>query len=243
MKIGVMDSGIGGLTVLKELLKYYPNNHYIYFGDTLNVPYGDKSINELTKFTNKAITFLINLSVDVIIIACGTISSNVYSKIKKKYNIPIIDIISPTINYIKKSNYKNITILGTSRTVDSHIFKSKLSKINVTEISLPKLVPIIEKRKFKTPLGKYLIKKNIKFVDKKDAIVLGCTHYPYVFDIFYNYLKVPIINLGTCLCQKIKLSNKGNKKIDLYFTKLNKKIIKNCKEILKNEEFLNILSA
>ena len=108
MKIGIFDSGIGGLTVLAELIKKYPNNKYYYFGDNINAPYGTKSKEELLKLSNKIINFLNKKDVDLIIVACGTISSNVFDKLPK--DTKIYDVISPTIDYINNSNYENIKI-------------------------------------------------------------------------------------------------------------------------------------
>ena len=108
MRIGIFDSGIGGLTVLKELVGKYPHNEYIYIGDTLNVPYGDKSMEDLIKFSSKIIDYFIAKNTDIIVIACGTVSSNILEELLKIYSIPIIDIISPTIEYIKKNNYDKI---------------------------------------------------------------------------------------------------------------------------------------
>ena len=82
MRVGMFDSGIGGLTVLNSFLKYHPNNEYIYYGDTLNVPYGTKTKEELFELSTKIIRFLENKNVDIIVIACGTVSSNIYEKLK-----------------------------------------------------------------------------------------------------------------------------------------------------------------
>ena len=143
MRVGIFDSGIGGLTVLKTLINKYPKNDYIYYGDTLNLPYGSKSIKDLEELSSNDIEFLISKKVDIIIIACGTISSNCLSYLKNKYRIPIYDIINPTINYLNNTKYKNIGIIATERTIDSHIFKNNLNK-NVFEIKTPTLVPLIE---------------------------------------------------------------------------------------------------
>ena len=86
MRIGVFDSGLGGLTVLKSLSSKYPNNEYIYFGDTLNMPYGNKTREKLYELSSKIVEFLIKQKVDLIVIACGTISSNNYQELKKNYN-------------------------------------------------------------------------------------------------------------------------------------------------------------
>ena len=104
MKIGMFDSGLGGLTVLKEFVKKYPNNIYIYYGDTKNIPYGDKTKQELIKLIREIITFFEKEKVDMIIIACGTISSMCLNEIRQMTNILIYDVISPTIEYLQKTN-------------------------------------------------------------------------------------------------------------------------------------------
>ena len=143
MKIGLFDSGIGGLNVLKEFIKKYPNNTYYYYGDTKNVPYGNKDKDTLLKLSINIINFFEKKQVDLIIIACGTISSNCYNELKKITNIPIYDIISPTIKYLNSANFKNILVFGTTRTIDSHVFKRSLSK-NIFEVATPEFVPMIE---------------------------------------------------------------------------------------------------
>ena len=105
MKIGVFDSGIGGLTILKALTEVSPNNEYIYFGDTLNLPYGEKRVDELKQLSNKIIEFLISHEVDAIVIACGTLSSTIYDSVKSKYDVKIYDIINPIIKSIQKTNF------------------------------------------------------------------------------------------------------------------------------------------
>ena len=128
MKIGIFDSGIGGLTVLAELIKKYPNNKYYYFGDNINAPYGTKSKEELLKLSNKIINFLNKKEVDLIIVACGTISSNVFDKLPK--DTKIYDVISPTIDYINNSNYENIGLIGTNMTIKSKTFEKRINKKN-----------------------------------------------------------------------------------------------------------------
>ena len=133
MRIGLFDSGVGGLTVLKKLQDKYPHNEYIYFGDTLNIPYGAKSKDELISLSKKDVDFLISKQVEAIVIACGTISSNCLSYLKSNYHIPIYDIISPITNYINHSNYSNICVIATEATINSHIFFNSINK-NVIEI-------------------------------------------------------------------------------------------------------------
>ena len=111
MRVGVFDSGIGGLTVLKTLIDKYPKNDYIYYGDTLNLPYGSKTKEELLELSKNDVEFLLSKNVDIIIIACGTVSSNCLTYLKDNYSIPIYDIISPTIKYLNKLNINNLYVL------------------------------------------------------------------------------------------------------------------------------------
>ena len=231
MKIGVFDSGIGGLTVLKRLIDKYPNNEYIYYGDTKNIPYGDKSIEELKILSRNIIDFLIKKEVDLIIIACGTISSNLATYLKEKYNIKIIDIISPVIDYINKSKYDKIGVIATQATINSKIFSNKLNK-KVKEVACPKFVPLIESNnldELKNCFNTYL--DNLKDCD---LIVLGCTHYPIIKYEISKYLNnnIKLLDMSECISD---ISNDGIKKVDLYFSKLDGKIISNVNYIINDK--------
>jgi len=228
MKIGIFDSGIGGLTVLKEMVSFHPNAHYIYYGDTKNLPYGEKSKEELTELSNNIINFLIKKEVDLIIIACGTISSNLYNEIKDKYPVKIIDVITPTIDYIKKNNLKNVGILGTYMTVRSGIFEKNLA--NIKSIACPKFVPAIES-------GNKVDEAAIEYLEKlKDCenIVLGCTHYPLIKNVLKKYKDVNYINMGKCAAQSIELEKETSQKIELYFSKIDEKLKENVEKIMGN---------
>ena len=235
MRIGVFDSGIGGLTVLKELIAKYPGNEYIYFGDTLNIPYGTKTKEELLVLADKIINFLISKKVELIIIACGTISSNIYSEIKDKYNIEIIDILSPTINYLKNQNYSKVGVLATPMTAKSLYFEKHLS--NVKSVGCPKLVPLIESGKI-NETDKY-IKEYLNELTDVQAIVLGCTHYPVLIPVIRKYSSLPLINMGKCLVDTLSVNKTSTLHIKLYFSKLTPEIITNiCGIIKENKEII-----
>ena len=233
MKIGIFDSGIGGLTVLAELIKKYPNNKYYYFGDNINAPYGTKSKEELLKLSNKIINFLNKKDVDLIIVACGTISSNVFDKLPK--DTKIYDVISPTIDYINNSNYENIGLIGTNMTIKSKTFEKRINK-KIIARSCNDFVPYIENEQSLTDIiPKYM---NI-FKDKVDVLILGCTHYPIIEKELNDYLysKIPLINMGTILADSLKLGNK-EKQIRLYFSKVNHTLISNIDKIIKEKYYL-----
>ena len=210
MRVGLCDSGLGGLAVLKEIRKKYPNNDYIYIGDNKNIPYGNKNHNELLLLGQNLINFLEEKEVDLIIVACGTLSSNVINEIKSKTKLQ--DIITPTINYINNKIKKEITVFATTSTINTHIFKNNL-KYGALEIACPEFVPMIEENKIDEKIIKNKIPNN-------NIIVLGCTHYGLIENIIPN----KCINMG----KVIELSeNKGNGTIDIYFTDKLKVDIKN----------------
>ncbi len=227
MKIGLFDSGLGGINVLNELLKTYPNNEYIYYGDTKNLPYGNKTKEELLSFAKEIISFFEKKQVDLIIIACGTMSSNCLKEIKEMTSIKVIDIISPTINYLKEKEYNKILVFGTNRTIESHIFSNKLS--NVIEIPTPEFVPMIENNN----IDENIIKNYLKDYQNIDYLILGCTHYPLLIPYFNKLLNnTKIIDMGKVLIKNINLSNNSHNKISLYFTKIDNNLKSNINKII-----------
>ncbi len=216
MKIGIFDSGIGGLTVLKELLKY--KNEYYYYGDNINIPYGTKTKHELQILASKIIEFLISKNVDMIIIACGTISSNIYEYLKNKYDIPIYDIISPTLNYLKDKSYYTFATPMTCR-----------SKIFNNAIECPLLVPLIENGKNVTDALKEYLNK----IPTNSNLVLGCTHYPILTHEILNIRPdLNLINMGKILGESLNL-NSNKLKIRLYFSKVDINLLDNINKIIK----------
>ncbi len=231
MKIGIFDSGLGGLTVLREFVKKYPNNTYIYYGDTKNIPYGDKTKKELIELIGKIITFFEKENVDMIIIACGTVSSMCLNEIKKMTNILIYDVISPTIEYLNKIPQNKIGIFATNATINSHIFKISLNEKRVLEIATKEFVPMIEKNK----INLNIIKNYCYQVSSADVLVLGCTHYPILERKLKKYLpNTLIVNMAIPLLNKVKITNNNNSsgKIILYFTKQSDILLQNINNIL-----------
>lgn len=232
MRVGLFDSGVGGLTVLKQFLKYHPNNEYFYYGDTLNVPYGDKTKEELYNCVQKIISYLRDKKVDIIVIACGTVSANLYEDLKKELDIPIYSVISETMNYINSNNFKNTMVMATNATINSHIFQKKIQN-NVIEVACPKLVPIIESNDYSSldeVLNDYLEDK-----DKIDSLILGCTHYPIVRKQIEEKINnnIEIIDMGEILAKNIKLED-SIPRVELYFSKINDTVENNVKNILNN---------
>lgn len=234
MRIGLFDSGVGGLTVLKELINRYPNNEYIYFGDTKNIPYGTKTKEELELLSSRIIEFLINKSVDIIVIACGTVSSNISDLLKNKYNIKILDIVNPTIEYINCSKYNKIGVLATNATINSKIFSKNINK-DVKEVACTQFVPLIESNNLDN-LDE-CIPYYLENLNDRDLIVLGCTHYPIIEDKIKTYLKnnIKLLNMAECILGNF--SNDYKSSVELYFSKLDSITINNIKNIMDIDEY------
>ena len=230
MRIGVFDSGLGGINVLSCLIKKYPNNEYIYFGDTKNLPYGDKTKEELMKLASNAIDFLLTKNVDLIIIACGTISSNCYNELKEKYSIPLYDIVSPTIKYLEKCNLEKIGVIGTKRTIESKIFN--IENKNILMKSTPSLVPIIENNTILENVDSII--KELSCFNNYDLLVLGCTHYPVLKNIIESNIKTKTLDMGEVLTNSIKLENTSKYNCELYFSLVSVNLITNINNILGN---------
>lgn len=213
--IGMFDSGVGGLTVYKEIKKAMPNEKIIYLGDTKNFPYGSKSKQSIIDLSKKNIDFLLEQNVKAIVIACGTATSQVLEEVQSIYKVPIIGIIQPTIEYIKsKENIKNVGVIATRGTIRSSSWEINLKKqienINVYNKECPLLAPMAEEGWTQNEIASLTIKEYLKDFPKLDALILGCTHYPLFEGTIKKYLdSVEIINTGKIIAKY--LSNEFNK--------------------------------
>lgn len=241
MRVGVFDSGIGGLTILKSLLENHPNNEYIYFGDTLNIPYGEKTNDQLKDLSDKIIRFLISKKVDMIVIACGTISSSIYDEIKNKYDVPIYDIINPITNQLKKLKIKKALLIATDKTIESKKFEEKLKSANIELYTqaCPKFVPIIEHKSkdlLEIELGEYLYQyKNLDI----EVVIPGCTHYPIISGEIADYLNVDILDIGLIVAKSLDIEYSIND-LKVYFSAVDDDLKEVVKDIIGDCEIEEI---
>ena len=241
MRVGVFDSGIGGLTILKSLLENHPNNEYIYFGDTLNIPYGEKTNDQLKDLSDRIIRFLISKKVDMIVIACGTISSSIYDEIKNKYDVPIYDIINPITNQLKKLKIKKALLIATDKTIESKKFEEKLKSANMELYTqaCPKFVPIIEHKSkdlLEIELGEYLYQyKNLDI----EVVIPGCTHYPIISGEIADYLNVDILDIGLIVAKSLDIEYSIND-LKVYFSAVNDDLKEVVKDIIGDCEIEEI---
>ena len=249
--IGMFDSGVGGLTVLKEVINSNPNENIIYLGDTKRFPYGSKSKESIIELTKNGMDFLISKNVKAIIIACGTATSQALAEMKKIYRIPIIGIIDPTVKYIKeKESLRKIGIIATSGTIRSKGWQTnilkQIPKAKIKNRACPLLAPMAEEGWTDNEIAKLTIREYLKDVKDVDCLVLGCTHYPLFKKIIVEELgeNVEIINTGEMVSKDLKeilassdmqndVNNHGNYKIYLTDTETN--FINVASKLLENE--------
>ena len=237
----MFDSGMGGLTVLRACAEMHPNHQYFYVGDTAHLPYGEKSVEQLKQCVQPIIQFLIAQKIDVLIVACGTVSTILEDFIRQSISIPVIFVTNPTILYIRAMEYKKVGLLGTPGTIQSEYFQKQLAHYNIECVSLacPKFVPVIEqqfndKRAWQLVVNETL--GNFK-TEGMDAIILGCTHYPLLIEQIINVLgeNVDYINMGypvSVMLDELQTIENESTRITLYFTQLNEEIASHISYIL-----------
>jgi len=191
--IGVFDSGLGGLSVFSRLIRLMPQESFIYFGDTVNLPYGSKSKEELIEISIRIFDFFKSKKVKAVVMACNTTSALVYDYVKTKYNFEIYPVIQSVSKYIAEKNYSRIGVFATEAAVKSHAYKTGIQKYNaeteVFETACPLWVSIVEN----SLLNEKNSIENIKTIlssmlkNRVEKIVLGCTHYPYLMGVLSKY--------------------------------------------------------
>lgn len=248
--IGMFDSGVGGMTVLKEIKEKLPNEKIIYLGDTKRFPYGSKSKETIIELTKKGIDFLIEKNVKAIIIACGTATSQALDVVRKIYDIPIIGIIEPTVEYIHhKQNIKSVGVIATAGTIRSNgweiCIKEKSNNISVINKACPLLAPMAEEGWTDNEIAKLAVSEYLKDMDNIDSLILGCTHYPLFEDVIKQVLgdKIEIINTGKMIANFMKqlLKDKDieneelNNDCRIYLTDVECNFVNIARKLIKEE--------
>ena len=217
--IGIIDSGIGGLTVAKSIQEGLPGESFIFFGDTAHVPFGDKSSHSIKKYTARIMNFLIyDRQCKCIVVACNTasaIASGYLNEINRKQGAPpVINVIDPVVNYIANNKLQlgRIGVIGTKRTIASRAYPNRIKKLlpqaKVVSRSTPLLAPMIEEGFFNNNISQTIINAYLSWHGFKylDALILGCTHYPYIKPEVERYFKgdVFVVEGGKIVADQLK---------------------------------------
>ena len=193
--IGVFDSGIGGLTVVRELFNVLPKESILYFGDTARVPYGNKSRETIVKFSTENVLFLLRHDVKLIIIACNTASSHALGFLERSFHVPMLGVIEPGVQAaVAATRNKRIGVIGTSATISSGAYERAIRRldpaIRVASASCPLFVPIVEAGWTTRPVARTIAEEYLAPLRRAriDTLILGCTHYPLLKPILRRVL-------------------------------------------------------
>ena len=201
--IGVFDSGVGGLTVAREIMRHLPNEDIVYFGDTARVPYGSKSKDNIIRYSRQIINFLMTKGVKAIVIACNTASAQALDVVQKEYPIPIIGVVEPGARAaLEVTEEKKIGVIGTEGTVRSGMYEKVIQGIQpdveVMTKACPLFVPLVEEGFKDHHVTEEIIDFYLASMKESDidALILGCTHYPLLRSKIMEYVgdKIKLVN-------------------------------------------------
>ncbi|MCK6614857.1 MAG: glutamate racemase [Ignavibacteriaceae bacterium] len=210
--IGVFDSGIGGLTVVKEIMAKLPNERIIYFGDTARVPYGSKSNETVIEYSLQDAAFLVQKNVKIIVVACNTASSVAIPALREKFTIPVVGMIEAGSAYAaNESKEKKIGVIGTRSTISNRSYSKELKRIDpefdVFEKACPLFVPLAEEGWIDHNATLEIAEEYLRELKELsvDTLLLGCTHYPILKPVIQKVMgeKVKLIDSGVAAAQRV----------------------------------------
>lgn len=211
--IGVFDSGVGGLTILKALRRELPHEQLIYFGDTANVPYGGKSKQAVTKLALAVAKFLENCQVKLVVVACNTVSAQALPALQKQLQVPVVGVIGPGADAaVAATRNHHIAVLGTQGTVGSKAYVKAIlkrdKKARVFQQACPLFVPLAEEGFAKKPAAELIAREYLSPVLKSraDTVILGCTHYPILKNLIARIMgtNVRLVDSADTLAQAVR---------------------------------------
>lgn len=205
--IGVFDSGLGGLTAVRQLMEQMPGEDIIYFGDTGRVPYGSRSQETILKYARQDIRFLLGFDIKAILIACNTVDTVAGSRVQREYDLPICGTVRPAAKRAALATRNNkIGVIGTKATVNAHAYDGIIREYNpgamVRSIACPLLVPLVENQRIRPgdQVAELVVREYLEPLKEWgcDTLVLGCTHYPLLWDVIAQCMgaQVTLINSG-----------------------------------------------
>ncbi|MCS6997944.1 MAG: glutamate racemase [Aquificaceae bacterium] len=227
MKIGVFDSGVGGLTVLKALIRLYPQVDFAYLGDTARVPYGDKSAQTVIRYSLECADFLLGEGIELLVVACNTASSYALNVLKEHLSIPVFGVIEPGVRRALRTTQRGrIGVIGTRATVSSGVYKRLLEAngVEVFQKACPLFVPLVEEGILQGNIAKEVVRYYLSELKDRniDTLILGCTHYPLLRPVIEEFMgrSVSVVDSAESLALEIGsyVENSGSSTLNLFFT-------------------------
>ncbi len=249
MTVGVFDSGVGGLTVAKSLIDEKLFDELIYYGDTARVPYGTKDENTIIRYSLEAIEFFKNFHIDILVVACNTVSSYALDEMRKNAPFEVVGVIEPgvlsVINQNPSPNSK-ILVIGTKATVSSGIYKSMLEKKgfhSVEQVETGLFVPLVEDGIVDGEVMDAMLKHYFADVKTPDFIILGCTHFPLISKAISNYFpNAKLVHSGEAIVEYLRSrfniqKTQESTKVDLFASSSPERLKTRAIEWLKGSEY------
>ncbi len=205
--IGVFDSGLGGLTALRELRRILPGEELVYFGDTGRVPYGTKGRETILRYARQDVAFLRTFDPKAIVVACGTVSANALGELQEENQLPIFAVVTPAAQAaVEATRNKRVGLIGTSASIRSGAYEREMARldpeIRVTAQACPLFVPLVENGRFRPGdrVAELVVEEYLTPIKEEgvDTLVLGCTHYPLLIDAIRSFMgpQVTLIDTG-----------------------------------------------
>ncbi len=225
MKVGIFDSGVGGLTVLRAVRNRFPKIDIVYLGDTARVPYGNKSPQTVIRYSLECAKFLLDKGVEALVVACNTASSYAVPALRDYFGVPVIGVVEPGVEEALRLTEGKVGVIGTPATIRSGSYQEKLKEAGVEVFSkaCPLFVPLVEEGLIEGDITRRVVDMYLKELKeaKIDTLILGCTHYPLLKREIQNYLKdVRIIDSSDAVARALEgiIENEGNSSTELFFT-------------------------
>lgn len=211
--IGVFDSGIGGLTVAREIMRQIPNESIVYFGDTARLPYGSKSKETVTRYSRQIVRFLKTHHVKTIVAACNTVSAYALEVLEQESDIPIIGVVKPGAKVAAATTRnKKIGVIATEATIGSGVYNRYIEELNhgvtIWEKACPLFVPLVEEGLLEDPVTDEIARRYLtELIDLDiDTLILGCTHYPLLRSVIASYMgpSVALVDSGAAAADAVR---------------------------------------
>ena len=210
--IGIFDSGVGGLTVASAISDLLPHENIVYFGDTLHLPYGEKSAESIQRYSREIVDFLVSKSAKMIVIACNSASAVANETILKHLNdsLPVINVIDPMVDFVKSEfKGKSVGVIGTKATISSGVYEKRLEDfVQIYSKATPLLAPMIEEGFIHDQVSSKVIESYLsdRFFRNIDALILGCTHYPLIHNDFEAHYvgRTDVLDSSEIVAHKVK---------------------------------------
>jgi len=225
LRVGVFDSGVGGLTVLRAIRERFPRVDLIYLGDTARVPYGNRSPQTVVRYSLECAAFLVERGIDVLVVACNTASSHAIPTLRERFNLPVIGVVEPGVREALRVTEGRVGVIGTPATIRSGAYQRLLSSAGVEVFSraCPLFVPLVEEGILEGDIAESVVRMYLKDLLSAgiDTLILGCTHYPLLKGTIQRVLGgVRIVDSSEAIASELTplVGDSGTSGMELYFT-------------------------